>query len=69
MKTNQIIKSDFLTALKKMPDKSIDLVLTDPPYGVTQNKEDIRVDLSELFRVAKGVIITTQQPYTTDVIT
>jgi len=46
----------------------VDLVLTDPPYGLTQNKKDIAVDLSGLFKISKGVVMTTQQPYTTDVI-
>lgn len=29
---NQIINNDCLNVLKDMPDKSVDLVLTDPPY-------------------------------------
>ena len=33
MKTNQIIQGDCLEVMKDMPDKSVDLVLTDPPYG------------------------------------
>jgi site-specific DNA-methyltransferase (adenine-specific) len=59
---------DCLEVMKQIPDKSIDLVLTDPPYGVTQNKQDIVVDLAEVFRVSNGVVLTAQQPYTTDVI-
>jgi site-specific DNA-methyltransferase (adenine-specific) len=31
--TNQIINADCLDILKELPDKCIDLVLTDPPYG------------------------------------
>lgn len=31
---NQIILGDCLEVMKKLPDKSIDLVLTDPPYGI-----------------------------------
>lgn len=34
---NTIIQSDCLDVLRQMPDKSVDLVLTDPPYG-TGNK-------------------------------
>jgi len=30
----QLILGDCLEEMKKIPDKSIDLVLTDPPYGV-----------------------------------
>ena len=31
---NQIINADCIAILKELPDKSIDLVLTDPPYGI-----------------------------------
>ena len=31
---NQIINADCLDILKELPDKCIDLVLTDPPYGM-----------------------------------
>ena len=30
---NQIINADCLDILRQLPDKCIDLVLTDPPYG------------------------------------
>ena len=29
---NKIIQGDCLEVMKGMPDKSVDLVLTDPPY-------------------------------------
>ena len=31
---NQIIHADCMDILKQLPDKCIDLVLTDPPYGI-----------------------------------
>ncbi len=31
---NKIICADCLDILKQLPDKSVDLVLTDPPYGI-----------------------------------
>ena len=31
---NKIINADCMDILKKLPDKSVDLVLTDPPYGI-----------------------------------
>jgi len=31
---NKIIQGDCLEVMKQMPDKSVDLVLTDPPYGM-----------------------------------
>jgi site-specific DNA-methyltransferase (adenine-specific) len=36
---NKIILGDCLDVMKDMPDKCVDLVLTDPPYGIG---EDIR---------------------------
>lgn len=32
--TNKIICADCLDILKQLPDKCVDLVLTDPPYGI-----------------------------------
>lgn len=31
---NQVIQGDCLEVMRNIPDKSIDLVLTDPPYGI-----------------------------------
>ena len=31
----KLILGDCLEEMKKIPDKSIDLVLTDPPYGIS----------------------------------
>lgn len=35
---NKIIHGDCLEVMKQLPDKSIDLVLTDPPYGIGADK-------------------------------
>lgn len=35
---NKIIHGDCMDYLKNIPDKSIDLVLTDPPYGIGADK-------------------------------
>ena len=35
---NKIINADCLDILRELPDKSIDLVLTDPPYGKNADK-------------------------------
>lgn len=34
MELNKIINADCLDVLRQLPDKSVDLVLTDPPYGI-----------------------------------
>jgi len=35
---NKVICGDCLEVMKDIPDKSIDLVLTDPPYGIKMDK-------------------------------
>lgn len=35
---NQIIQGDCLEVMKTLPDKCVDLVLTDPPYGIGADK-------------------------------
>jgi len=38
---NKVIQGDCLDVMKNIPDKSIDLVLTDPPYGIERfNRKD-----------------------------
>ena len=31
---NTVIQGDCLEVMKQLPDRCIDLVLTDPPYGI-----------------------------------
>lgn len=71
MRLNYIDNIDCLEGLKEIPDNSVDLVLTDPPYGTTRNNWDVAVRFDQLWpeieRVAKdeaAIIIFTQQPFT-----
>jgi site-specific DNA-methyltransferase (adenine-specific) len=41
---NRIINADCLDILRQLPDKCIDLVLTDPPYGIGVNKKSVILD-------------------------
>ena len=42
---NKIYNDDCLNILKQLPDKSIDLVLTDPPYGLKRHERgSLRID-------------------------
>ena len=68
-------QGDCLELMKEMGNKSVDLILCDLPYGVTQNKKDKVINLKLLWleykRVIKDrgiIILTTQQPFTTDLI-
>lgn len=71
----KLLQGDCFELMKGIPDGSIDLVLTDPPYGTTYNKWDVKIDLDtmmkEFLRVTKknaAILVFTQQPFTTDVI-
>jgi len=70
-----LYNEDCLQTMKRIPDGSIDLMLTDIPYGTTQNEWDILPNLNEMWiewkRILKpnGVwIFTAQQPIASDLI-
>ena len=46
---NKVIQGDCLEVMKKMPAKSVHLVLCDLPYGTTQNKWDSVIPLDKLW--------------------
>lgn len=67
----RLMLGDCLELMKEIPDGSVDLVLTDPPYGTTQNRWDTPLDLEKMWeqvwRVAKknaAVLMFSQQPFT-----
>lgn len=70
-----LMKGDCLERMKEIPDGSVDLILTDPPYGTTACKWDSVIPLEpmwkELKRVIKAngaVVMTASQPFTTTLI-
>lgn len=64
---DRVIEDDCLNVMPQLPDKSIDMILCDLPYGTTQNKWDSVIDLKRLWaeyvRIIKdnGAIILTSQ--------
>ena len=71
-----LMKGDCLERMKEIPDGSVDMVLTDPPYGTTQNKWDSVIDLEamwkEVWRVLKpngACVLFSAQPYTSVLVT
>lgn len=42
---------DCLELMKDIPDKSVDMILTDLPYGTTKNKWDSQINLESLWGV------------------
>lgn len=68
---NKVHRGDCLELMKDIPDKSIDMILCDLPYGTTACKWDSIIDLPKLWyeykRLIKpnGVIVlTSSQPFT-----
>jgi site-specific DNA-methyltransferase (adenine-specific) len=62
--------------MKSIPDKSIDLVLADLPYGTTSNKWDSIIPLDDLWkeylRITKeisAIVLTASQPFTSFLVT
>ena len=65
------MQGDCLERMKEIPDGSVDMVLTDPPYGTTACKWDTVIDLplmwEQLKRVIKpngAIVLTASQPFT-----
>ena len=52
----EIYKGDCLEAMKSIPDKSIDMILCDLPYGTTRNKWDTVIDLDLLWSQYERII-------------
>jgi site-specific DNA-methyltransferase (adenine-specific) len=52
---------DCLDGMKHIPDKSVDMILCDLPYGTTQNKWDVKINLCGLWqqykRICRGAIV------------
>lgn len=72
---NQIIQGDCLEVMKSFPDKCIDLVLTDPPYGTTQCSWDTIIPFEDMWReierVVKdsgAIVMTASQPFTAQLV-
>lgn len=70
----KLMNGDCLEIMNGIPDKSIDLILCDLPYGTTRNRWDVIIDLRLLWReyrrISRGaVVLTCAQPFTSALIT
>jgi site-specific DNA-methyltransferase (adenine-specific) len=75
MKVDYIEQGDCLELMKELPDKSIDMILCDLPYGTTQNKWDSVIPLDKLWerygRIIKAngmICLTSSEPFTNQLI-
>jgi len=74
---NVIYEGDCLEVMKIFPDKSIDLILTDLPYGVTaRNKWDVIIPFEPLWKQYKriikrngAIVLTSSEPFTSLLVT
>ena len=56
LEINKIYDQDCLEGMKLLNDRSIDLICTDLPYGVTQNKSDIVIPFEPLWKQYERII-------------
>ena len=67
---NTVLQGDCLELMKDIPDKSIDMILCDLPYGTTRNQWDSIIPLDDLWkqyeRIVKengAIVLTAQLPF------
>lgn len=72
----QLLHGDCLELMKDIPDKSIDMILCDLPYGTTRNSWDKKIDLDKLFTEYKRIIksnaaiaLFSQMPFSAELVT
>lgn len=70
-----LLQGDCLELMNRIPDSSIDMVLSDLPYGTTRCRWDAPINLQELWeqyrRVVKengAIALFSAQPFTTELI-
>ena len=70
-----LLNGDCLELMKDIPDKSIDLILCDLPYGTTQCKWDVIIPFDKLWahynRIIKdngAILLFSRQPFTSQLV-
>lgn len=56
LELNRIYQRDCIEGMKMVPEKSIDMILCDLPYGTTRNKWDSVIPLDALWKEYERVI-------------
>ncbi len=51
-----LMQGDCLERMKEIPDGSVDMILTDPPYGTTACKWDSIIPLDPMWEQLKRII-------------
>lgn len=75
LEINKIHFGDCLELMKEIPDRSIDCIICDLPYGITAPKWDENINMTKLWcqynRIIKGnsvIALFSSQPFTTKLI-
>lgn len=70
-----LLLGDCLEQMRTLPDSSVDLVASDPPYGTTQNQWDAVIpfdsywaEIRRLLKPKGSVVLTASQPFTSALI-
>lgn len=56
MNNIQLYQGDCLEVMKNIPDKSVDMILCDLPYNITQAKWDVQIPFDELWKNYNRII-------------
>ena len=71
----KLLHGDCLELMKEIPDGSVDMVLCDPPYGMTRNRWDSVIPLDEMWRQynritkpTSAIVLFCQQPFTSELV-
>ena len=72
---NQLLEGDCLDLLPSIPNESVDMILTDLPYGTTHNDWDVPIPLNQLWpeylriiRPNGAMVFTAQGAFTAELI-
>ena len=71
MSKTELIQGDCLDVMRHIPDKSVDMILCDLPYGTTACKWDVVIPFEPLWEQYKrliknngAIVLTASQPFT-----
>jgi len=71
----KLMKGDCIVRMKEIPDGSVDLILTDPPYGTTACSWDSVIpfepmwkQLKRVIKPDKAIVLFASQPFTSAII-
>ena len=75
LQLNRIYQLDALEGMKLIPDKSIDMILSDLPYGMTDHEWDTIIPFEprweqykRIIKDGAAIVLTGSQPFTTKLI-